>query len=150
MKNKFNYSLVSGAGVSIISLLLSPVRQYFSSLLIGDEKSSEPWVQAGRALLFRWCNIHDVSCGTSMVELHNPLHHPPPSGEWCLENNFYTLGVGAVVCGSEVETHKLSGWTKKGFFYATIPCSSDSKSLQIVNFIILKYILSSALSINSL
>lgn len=45
---------------------------YFSSLLIGDEKSSEPWVQAERELLFRRCNIHDVSCGTSTVELHNP------------------------------------------------------------------------------
>nr|CBN81328.1 Uncharacterized protein [Dicentrarchus labrax] len=42
MKNKFNYSLVSGMSMSIISLLLSPAMQYFSSLLIGDEKSSKP------------------------------------------------------------------------------------------------------------
>lgn len=39
MQNKLNYLAVSGAGVSIISLLLSPVMQYFSLLLIGDEKS---------------------------------------------------------------------------------------------------------------
>lgn len=57
--------------MSIISLLLSPVMQYFSSLLIGDEKSSKPRVQSERELLFRQCNIHDVSCGTATVELHN-------------------------------------------------------------------------------
>lgn len=39
MQNKLNYSAVSGAGVSIISLLLSPAMQYFSLLLIGDEKN---------------------------------------------------------------------------------------------------------------
>lgn len=42
MANKFNYSVVSGASMSVISLLLSSLMQYFSSLLIGDEKSSKP------------------------------------------------------------------------------------------------------------
>lgn len=43
----------------------SPVMQYFSSLLIGDEKSSRLWVQSGGELLFRamqytWCVMWDI------------------------------------------------------------------------------------------
>ena len=72
IKNNFNYSFVSAASLSIISLLLSPVMQCFSSLLIGDEISSELWVQQEKELLFRQCNIHDVSCGTSTAGLRNP------------------------------------------------------------------------------
>lgn len=72
MENKLNNSTVSGVSMSIISLLPSPVMQYFSSLLIGDEKSSKLWVQSEGELLFKPCNIHDMSCGMSLVELHNP------------------------------------------------------------------------------
>lgn len=52
MENKLNYSAVSGASTSIISLLSSPAMQRFSSLLIGDEKSNKLWVQRGGRTAF--------------------------------------------------------------------------------------------------
>lgn len=52
MQNKLNYLAVSGAGVSIISLLLSPVMQYFSLLLIGDEKIRHALSAVGQRAAF--------------------------------------------------------------------------------------------------
>lgn len=57
--------------MSIISLLLSPAMQYLSLLLIGDEKKQSCSECSQTELLFRQCKIHEVSCGTSMVALHN-------------------------------------------------------------------------------
>lgn len=95
MQNQLNYSAVSRAGVSIISPLSSPVMLYFSLLLIGDEKSGTLWVQSDRELLFRQCKIHEVSCGTSTVELHN---------DWVFERSLKNTLTPKETAGAEAES----------------------------------------------
>lgn len=138
LANKFNYSVVSGESMSVISLLLSPVMQYFSSLLIGDEKSSELWVQSERESCFLVNAIY-ITCHVGRPR----LNYITPSSEWCLENNFNTQGDCAVVSGPEAISPNcqdksscyLSGviCDYKRFFYAIEPSyriSSTSFSCQ--------------------
>ncbi len=69
-------------------------------------------MQSERELLFRQCNIHDASCGTSTVELHN-LRTVSGALKTTLTPK------EAVVCAAEANTHKPSGLIPHSIFQAS-------------------------------